>query len=201
MSICGQRNKRLKSLQNKNTNVVKQFMTLQFVKEQVDVINEQGNVVGTVLKSIAHQQGLLHKTVIAELVNSRGEYCLVKQSSSKQDPGQFVSPVGGHVSAGESDEEALIRECQEECGITPTNYKLVGQTIFNREVIGRKENHLFIVYEIYTDQNPILNHESVEYKWFTIVEIKSLIKSKPDTFGAAWHHVFKNIFPEIYATT
>ena len=168
------------------------------IEEQVDIIDEQGKVVKAVLKSLAHKEGLLHKTVIAELVNSRGEYCLVKQSSSKQDPGQFVSPVGGHVSAGESEEEALIRECQEECGFTPSNFKFIGQTIYNREVIGRKENHLFIVYEIYTDQNPILNHESVEYKWFSVDEIRSLLKSKPETFGAAWHHVFKNIFPKIY---
>lgn len=171
------------------------------IEEQVDIIDAQGKVVNTVPKSLAHQQGLLHKTVIAELVNSRGEYCLVKQSSSKQDSGQFVSPVGGHVSAGETEDEALIRECEEECGLTPSNFKFIGKTIYNREVIGRKENHLFIVYEIYTDQNPILNHESVEFKWFSETEIKSLLKSKPDTFGAAWHHVFKNIFPEIYAIT
>lgn len=172
---------------------------MQTTEEQVDIVEQSGKYIRTVTKILAHQQGLLHQTVIAELINSRGEYCLVKQSGTKQDAGQFVSPVGGHVSAGETNEEALIRECQEECGITPTKFKFVGNTIYNREIIGRKENHLFVIYEISTDQNPTLNHESVEYKWFSVVEIKSLLKSKPDTFGAAWHHVFKNVFPEIYA--
>ncbi len=170
----------------------------QKIEEQVDIVDEQGNVVYSVPKSVAHEQGLLHKTVIAELVNSRGEYCLVKQAESKQDPGTFVSPVGGHVSAGETDEATLIRECQEECGITPVKYELVGTTIYNRDVIGRHENHLFVVYTIYTDQNPILNHESVEYKWFSVAKIKTTIKNSPETFGAAWHHVFKTIFPKIY---
>ena len=167
-------------------------------EEIVDVIDQQGNFISTSPKSVAHKQGLLHKTVIAELINSRGEFCFVRQASDKQDAGQFVSPVGGHVSAGETDEEALIRECQEECGLTPTDYKLIGTTIYNREVIGRKENHFFVVYEIYTDLDPILNHESVEFKRFTKEEIKSLVQSNPTHFGAAWHHVFKIFYPSIY---
>jgi 8-oxo-dGTP pyrophosphatase MutT (NUDIX family) len=173
----------------------------QIVDEQIDIINDQNLVISVTGKSVAHRDGLLHRIVIGEMVNSKGEYCFVKQSGSRQDPGSFVSPIGGHVGAGESTDNALIRECQEEVGFTPTKFEFVDQTIFNREVIGRKENHLFLVYTIHTDQDPVLNHESVEYKWFSVDEIKSTLKSKPDTFGAAWHHVFKNIFPKIYSTT
>ena len=166
--------------------------------EFVDIIDTTEVVVATVPKSQAHNEGLLHKTVISQLINSRGEFCFVRQAGDKQDAGQFVSPVGGHVSAGESDDAALIRECQEECGITPTNYKLLGTTIYNREVIGRKENHFFVVYEIYTDEDPVLNHESVEFKRFTKQDIKSLVQSNPAIFGAAWHHVFKTFYSSIY---
>ena len=168
-------------------------------EEQVDVVDELGNIVSAIPKSVAHKHGLLHKTVIAELINSHGEFCFVRQASDKQDAGQFVSPVGGHVSAGETDDEALIRECQEECGLTPTDYKLIGTTIYNREVVGRKENHFFVVYEIYTDESPILNHESVEFKRFTKEDIKSLVQSNPAYFGDAWHHVFKSFYPAIYS--
>ncbi len=166
--------------------------------ELVDIITPDEKFLKTVNKTEAHQQGLLHKTVIAELINSRGEFCFVRQAGDKQDAGQFVSPVGGHVSAGEESDHALSRECQEECGITPTNYKLIGKTIYNREVIGRKENHFFVIYEIYTDQDPVLNHESIEFKWMTKAEIKSTLQSRPETFGAAWHHVFKTCYPSLY---
>lgn len=168
------------------------------IDEQLDIINEQNEVVGTSGKSVAHKDGLLHRIVIGELVNSKGEYCFVRQASDRQDAGQFVSPIGGHVGAGESGDDALIRECQEECGFTPNNFQFIGKTIYNREVIGRKENHLFLVYVIHTDEDPILNHESVEFKWFSVKDIQSTIASSPQTFGAAWHHVFKYIFPKIY---
>ena len=68
--------------------------------ELVDIIDTTEVVVATVPKSQAHKEGLLHKTVISQLINSRGEFCFVRQAGDKQDAGQFVSPIGGHVSAG-----------------------------------------------------------------------------------------------------
>lgn len=116
---------------------------LQNPDELVDIVNEDNQVIGQKLKVEAHKDGDLHRIIIAELVNSRGEYCFVKQAGDRQDPGQFVSPVGGHVGAGEEVESALIRESQEEVGITPEVYEFVGSTIYHRQVIGRDENHLF----------------------------------------------------------
>lgn len=166
--------------------------------EQVDIVDINNQVIAATGKSTAHKDGLLHRTVIAELVNSLGEFCFVKQAGDKQDPGQFVSPIGGHVTAGENVEDALIRECQEEVGFTPKTYKFIGSTIYSRHVIGRHENHLFLVYEINCDKDPILNHESVEFRWFSPKEIKAKLKSHPGLFGAAWHHLFKNLYPNLY---
>ncbi|MEI6691046.1 MAG: NUDIX hydrolase [bacterium] len=169
------------------------------LEEQVDIVNVDNVVVSSTGKSVAHLAGDLHRIVIAELKNSKGEYCFVKQAGDRQDPWQFVSPIGGHVSAGESIEHAMIRECEEEVGFTPTSYRFVGSTIYNRAVIGRNENHFFHVFEIDCDHDPVLNHESVEFRWFSVAEIKELLRTSPATFGAAWHHVYKNILPDIYA--
>ncbi len=104
--------------------------------EQIDIINEQNEVVGSTGKSVAHADGLLHRIVIGELINSKGEYCFVKQASDRQDPGQFVSPIGGHVGAGESGDHACIRECKEECGFVPADIHFVAKLPYSREVIG-----------------------------------------------------------------
>lgn len=169
--------------------------------EQLDVINEQNKVIGTIGKSTAHRDGLLHRIVIGELINAKGQYCFVEQAGDRQDPGQYISLIGGHVGAGETADDALIRECQEECGFTPQSIKFIGSTIYNREVISRKENHLFLVYQISFEGEPVLNHESIGFKWFSVEEIEQILKTSPNIFGAAWHHVFKNIFPGIYRAT
>jgi len=166
--------------------------------ELLDLIDDNNQVIGTVAKSIAHHDGLLHRIVIGEIINSKGEYCFVEQAGDRQDPGQFVSPIGGHVKAGELPDSALVRECQEECGFTPTDFEFIGSTVFDRQVIGRHENHLFLVYVIHSNADPILNHESVGFRWFSVPKIQSTLKSNPQLFGAAWHHVFSKLFPQIH---
>lgn len=167
--------------------------------EIVDIVDENDQVVGNISKDIAHKKGLLHRTAIAEVINSKGEWLLVKQAGHKQDAGQYVNPVGGHVSSGETEDEALKREAAEEVGLKDFKFKLIGKAIFNRKVIGRKENHYFIVYEIYSDGNIRLNDESVDYKWFSRGEIVVLIKENPKMFGDGFYFVWNNFYKSYFA--
>lgn len=165
-------------------------------EEQVDIVDENENVIHVAAKSEAHEKGLLHKTVIGQIVNSKGEWLLVKQSSTRQDAGQYVSPVGGHVTSGETNEKAIKREAAEEVGFTNDfKYELVGKKIFDRHVIGRHENHLFIIYKIYSDEEPVINDESDSYKYFTEDEIKKELKDNPRLFGDAFHFLINSFFP------
>ena len=162
--------------------------------EIVDIINQQNEVLYQASKDEAHQAGLLHRCIIAEVIDSKGNWTLVKQANDRQDAGQFVSPVGGHIRAGESETQALSRETLEEMGLTMFTSKFIGKAILNREVISRKENHLFILYEIYTDQSPTLNHESIGFEKFSFDQIKSEIQSNPTKFGQAFHFVMETFY-------
>jgi isopentenyl-diphosphate Delta-isomerase len=160
-------------------------------EEQVDVVDEHLNLVEVVSKSRAHKEGLLHKCVIAQVIDSRGRWLLVKQSSGRQDAGRYVSPMGGHVSANETDIDALKREVLEELGLKDFRYEYLGKVIYNRAVIGRKENHYFIVYKVFSDEKPVLNYEAESYKYFTLGELKKEYSENPDSFGDGFHAVVK----------
>lgn len=166
--------------------------------ELVDVVDESGNTLQVVTKREAHERGLLHKTAVSEIIDSQGRWLLVKQSSSRQDAGQYVSPVGGHVTSGETDEQALKREALEEQGLEGEfKFELVDKVVFNRHVLGRQENHYFIVYKIYSDAEPKLNHESESYRYFTEDELKIELHDHPELFGDAFLFLVKTIFPEL----
>lgn len=165
--------------------------------EWVDVVNEHNVVVGQVTKAEAHEKGLLHRTVIAELLNSNGEWLLVKQSSDRQDAGKYVSPVGGHVRAGEQVVDALMRETREELGIVVSKSSYVGKAIYNRRTLGRTENHLFIVYELHSDDPIQLNNESESYRWVSREELRRMIAIENETCGAALLFVIGTFYPEL----
>jgi len=166
--------------------------------EQVDIVNENDDVVGIVSKQIAHRDGLLHRTVISEVIGSDGSWTLVKQASDRQDAGQFVSPIGGHVQSNESVEDALRREGNEEYGLEgDLSFKCIGKKIYRRDVNGKKEHHYFILFEIYSDKKPLLNEESIGYEKFTKEQLKQELKDNPKKFGDAFHFLVETFYKEL----
>ena len=168
-------------------------------EERVDIVDESGTVIGETSKAEAHAQGLLHKTVIGQVLNTAGEWLLVRQSSTRQDVGQYVCPVGGHVSAGERDDDALVRETQEELGFSPSDftYSELKRFVYNRTVLGRIENHLFIVYMIHSDATPRIGDEAESVRFFSDEELRAALRDTPQLFGAPYRMVVKNCFPQL----
>ncbi len=154
--------------------------------EKIDIVDKNLKKTYSVDKLAAHKKGLLHKIVIAQVIDSKGNFLLVKQAKDRQDPGKYVSPVGGHIRSGESYEDALKREALEELGISKFKYKYIGKTIFQRKILGRDENHYFIIFEIKSDQKPKLNHESVSFKKFSKKLLMKNLVEKPEIFGDAF---------------
>ncbi|HEV7423628.1 MAG TPA: NUDIX hydrolase [Candidatus Paceibacterota bacterium] len=166
--------------------------------ELMDIVDSEGNFLQTLLKREAHEKGLLHKVVLSQVIDSRGRWLLVKPVAGRQDAGQYQSPMGGHVTAGETEEDAFKRETLEEIGLQEDfKYEFVGRKIFNRFVIGRQENHFFIMYKIFSDQEPVLSFEDESYTYFTKEELKKGLKETPELFGEAFRFVVESFFPDL----
>ena len=162
--------------------------------EKVDIVDENLNVLYSVTRDEAHKKGLLHPIIIAEVINSKREWLLVKQASHKQEPGKFVSPVAGHIQSGESEINALKRETKEELGLDKFKYKRIGQIIYD-STTKEKTKSYFIIYKIYTDDEPTLNEESVEFKRFSVKELKRQLKENPEIFGDAFRIIIETFQP------
>lgn len=87
--------------------------------EYFDVLDESGVKTGqTVLRSEAHEKGIPHGTVHIWIV-SDGMIFLQKRAADKDSfPNQWDISSAGHIPAGESADDAAVRELYEELGIS-----------------------------------------------------------------------------------
>ena len=105
------------------------------VHEIIDEYNKIGEKIGTVDKEIAHKDGLWHKSVHVWIINDKNEILLQYRCADKKlYPNKWDCSFAGHISAGETSIEALLREGKEELGIDIDLEKL-NYVMTNRECI------------------------------------------------------------------
>lgn len=91
-------------------------------EEYVDVLSDAGVPTGVVkAKSAVHRDGDWHRAAHVWIVRRDRHILLQRRSPSKVSwPDMWDISVAGHVSAGETAIEAVLREAQEELGLTLT---------------------------------------------------------------------------------
>lgn len=96
-------------------------------EEWVPVVTEKGEVIGKAPRSTVHRgEKILHPVIHVHFVDGQGKVLLQKRPMDKLiQPGKWDTAVGGHISAGETLEEALRRETAEETGIKLFEARLV----------------------------------------------------------------------------
>ncbi len=95
--------------------------------EILPIIDEEGNVIGREDRMTVHEKGLLHPEVHVLIKLPDNSFVFQRRSLTKDlAPGKLTFSVGGHISFGQTPEEAVIRELKEETGLRRT----IGDLVF-----------------------------------------------------------------------
>lgn len=151
-------------------------------KELFYLVDDNDEVIGSVERFIAHRSKTLkHRSIFILLFNDQGELLLQKRSQLKDTfPGFWTVSVSGHVTFGQTYDEAAKREMEEEIGLSLDLEQL--QKIYIEE-----EREFAFIYrgeckgkiKINFDQSEIS-----EVKWVALEKLPEFIKENELTPSA-----------------
>ena len=148
------------------------------MKEYLDVVNENDQVARQEEVEHVHQNGLLHRSVHAFIVDSQGRlFCRQRKLDSPRYPGYWSTSIGAHVPSGETYNNAVRQALQDTLGID-CPLRLLGKV----RIHDRVENEWNAIYIGHSDDAFEINTQRIEGgKFFAIQEIIDLIARKKVT--------------------
>ena len=177
------------------------------MEEYIDVLDENGSFTGKVKERVAvHNDGDWHKVIQIFVVNGNKILLQQRALTKKSDPGKWCASASGHISAGETSQEAALKEFYEELGIAAEKNKmLLVDTFKSPSVTYNKDmkiynNHfvdLYISTQTIDLEKVVLQKDEVEQvKFYTIDEFKEMVKRKDNRLTNTpilFEHLLKSI--------
>lgn len=159
--------------------------------EYFDIVDENNLPTGErCLRSEAHSQGLWHRTVHIYLFKKTDEIeFLVHLRSKTKDlnPNRWDTRFGGHLKAGESIQDAIKGELQDEVGLTLEPSNLIQGEIYKRDKYPNREftNAYYYKFEGEISFLKFNDGEVQEVKWMKSSEILESMMRAPETWSGS----------------
>jgi 8-oxo-dGTP diphosphatase len=120
-------------------------------------------------------QNDIAKTVGALFVRGDGKVLLGLRALSKKTWPAHWDTIGGRVERGEDLDAALVRECQEEVGVTPTQFRLIATVREPQpDRYGDALHHVYAVTGWRGGEPANVCEEHSELRWFSVSEMRLL---------------------------
>ena len=116
----------------------------------------------------------VHHIAVALLVDG-GRVLLAHRHPQRRYYPDCWDAVGGHIEVGETPEQALVRECHEELGVTVTGIRAASLSVDDPAL----EMHAFVVYDWTGTPTNDAPDEHDDLRWFRPHELSDLDLAHP----------------------
>lgn len=178
--------------------------------EKIDIIDKEGRLTGEVRdRKDVHKFGLLHHAsgVIILSKSSGGGYRLLSQQRSYQkekNAGLWDMSASGHIGAGETPLGSLIREVNEEIGLSvdEKDFMLLGKfwrnEVYREDFIENELDYIYVANLNVDISSIVLQKEEVEnISWIDLETFKTMISrgevvKRKEVWNSLFNYIQKN---------
>ncbi|WP_339656828.1 isopentenyl-diphosphate Delta-isomerase [uncultured Maribacter sp.] len=169
-------------------------------EEEVILVNQENEQIGTMPKMEAHEKALLHRAFSVFIVNDGGEIMLQQRAASKyHSPLLWTNTCCSHQRVGESNLDAGKRRLQEEMGFEAELKELfsfIYKAPFDNGLTEHEYDHVMIGN---FNAEPKINPEEVEaWKWMSPELVKKDIADNPEEYTVWFKIIFEKFFRHLF---
>ncbi len=168
-------------------------------KQQVILVDDQDNEIGTMEKMAAHQGAHLHRAISVFIFDTQGRWLLQQRTMEKyHSKGKWSNACCTHPSPGETNAEAAHRRLFQEMGMKSDLTELTVFRYLSELENNLTEHEIDHVFVGTTNSLPLPNPEEVmAYRYISLTELQQEIEAQPENFSA-W---FKKIYQQVNRPT
>lgn len=152
--------------------------------EDVILVNEKDEAIGTMEKMEAHRKGALHRAFSIVLFNDNGELLLQKRAVEKyHSGGLWTNTCCSHPLPGEEMNEAAARKLMQEMGIrTPLTFshKFIYSASLDNGLSEHEYDHVFTGH--YNNAPSLNSSEAEDWKFASLETIQQDVRLNPEAY-------------------
>lgn len=165
----------------------------------IQIVDKNNQPTGSATKQEAWKNGLIHRVVRISILNEAGQLLIQKRSKQKElFPGRWDNSAAGHVDAGETYEQAALRELSEELGLKGATLQKMGDYYVEVTDAWRIMKRFTRAYKlVLNDPSPAfeLPEDEVEStEWMDISKVKELVANNPEQVTDGLEQVISRYF-------
>lgn len=168
--------------------------------EEVILVDEQDQEIGTMEKMQAHREALLHRAFSVLTFNSKHELLIHRRAIAKyHSGGLWTNTCCSHPRPHETTEAAAHRRLQEEMGFDCNLSEVFSfqyEAFLDQGLTEKEYDHVFFgIYDGVVDPNP---EEVMDYRYISLENIKREVTDQPEKFTAWFEIIIKEIDPYLH---